>query len=1447
MIPKIKEINFPAYATLSSATATLNDMGERTITAQVKISGDIVPDFSYDWEVEFQGERYIQPLREPQASKGNDSICSIIDLTFHHKTIYDLKRFYFVKMVEVDSNTATVDKYIADLAVNLETFCVALQQVLDYYYNGAIRIDLKDAGQGVYAKESHYIQLQYTHIWDVLQRIYDLFGVRWIIVGNVIKIGYPTEEVAHTFKYGFEGGLLKVERQVQSVDIRNSLLGRGGDKNLPYRYFKDADPDNPDWSADPDWIPELANIYFTELRGKTFRDYVKGWKAKHYGGEPMSEPTEAYTKGFTDEKFDPVENVEDKESIAKYGLLQGGLENQEDKYPSIQGVVVEPYGRIDEVVGVERILADPNDKPESTEDMFMEISATLKAKPTSISANGTLTVGVTSDPFVVPEGKVGRFTQSPKFSASANVPFTVIQYRIVKGADGKYQNLKYTNTEYKWQEFDCELVDWILRYQDNGERVVDITRVESGRSLYVEASCVVSNFAKTIDNTSINEGTGLVQGTEKIPASTYPVVVNVTRNLDYSPFNGIVLSNTTDGFTPITTTSTVGANSSKQVILLSDEVEIPEDGATALDSIVNILAYTSSGGSADGFYTFSRDVKALNLETNELVSSINFPKGRYKIQTTVTLNNNANQSIGFEVQLLPTWVLFASTADSRWLPTFDIWVKNIWGTTRNDSETEEEYANRVWRPILGDRLGNEAKAVFTSGFLSSHSDYEFTITDYAYDTSAVHKGVTSEWRLTLAKSDAELEATGMYIPNASTGGNAIAGDTFFFIGIDMPHQYVLWAEQALDDYKREKLADTAHIKPTWVVQVDKVRLHQAQEGDSELLLDSLRVGNSLKLADSRFISGDYERLYLQSVTYSWQNDVNILPNVEVVLSDKVAVMANPVAEIQGEVEALTKQVNTISNIQQAVRSVGDKLYLRKDGLEDESNSPTRFAKQVTSKGYQGGIEGGQGWACYVDEDGNGVGEFDVIRARKSLQVNELVVNQITAIGGKEILSAARIEVSRIEDADNGIVCYFDTHNLTIGNLFQVDDVAYSQMFDENDIEIKYYKRRVVEVGTNYITLSRDDVNGDGAPQVSDIVVHFGNYTDPSRQYVIIRDVIGGGYERMLSGLTSVSATGEEYYFAGRELGGTPRWFVGDKNAHARYQDGVFKIKGQMEIGSQVGDGMTLVDGGAILSETITLKQQGTEDSAGISGIGDTDDSIRFWAGGTFVTWYGWRNEMDDVTMYSPTLPPAVGQGVVDLYYDTKSSPVYTNVQCVDRAFSLVGTFVYDPNYNLHTTDAPFRVTKGGDIFAESGFFGGGLVVKYTPVTGAIDLNTTSQRNFIAMSSFSTITLPNDTKFIGTVLNLTCPIGFTRNASAWTIRPSASGTLFHPRYTEANTATVSRKAMKPINELTFSDMGHIQLTCLPPAFYDPDDNGGKVTWMVTQDNALNLLADGTLIE
>lgn len=991
MIKDIKELNFPAYATLQQATVTINDMGSRSISTQVQISGEIVPDFSYDWEVEFKGERYVHPVRKPQGTKENTSMSAKIDMVFQHWAIYEMKRQYFVEMASTSAGTAVADKYIASLGLNLVNFVTAFNLVLNHYFGGRIIIKLNPEWQS--DPEAKFVSISYSYIWDVLQQIYDIYGVRWTIKTNAegvceILMGYPAEEASHIFEYGFEGGLLSVQRQVQSTEIRNRLLGRGGSKNLPYRYFKDKDSNNPLFEADPDWIPELANVAFTELRGKSFRDYVRGWKARHYDGNAMEEPTEAYLAGYNAEKFDPIEYVEDKDSIAKYGVLVGALQNNEDIYPSIQGAP----GDVDMIVDAEQVTDDDVDSAVENDSVTTNLESghqTYRNAP----ANSTVTIEtLTKRYFSVPEGKVGNLSMSLT-------------------ATGKY-----------------------------------------------------SDFG------------------------------------DYEETHPILKSDTVK-------------------VTIHDKITGAEVKLSSVP-VVNIPA-------GDYYYMISAEV-----ETN------------YDKTSMVTLN-------------IESVHLYTSTPDESegWRPTFDIWVRNIWGSSRNAGETDQKYADRVWLPILGDRMGNEARVVFASGWLSFSSDWEFPIVGYAYDDSK--EG--SHWRLTLAKSEAELEASGKYIPYE--GYNASAGDRFFFIGIDMPYEYVIWAEERLDDFKRDSLMQTAEVNPAWVIKTDKVRLNQDREG--AVLVDSLNAGSQIRLASKQFISGAYETLYVQSLTYKWTADTIMYPDVEVVVSDKAVVVKNPVAQIQSNIEAIQRQVGSMSNLQQIIRQICDKLYLRKDGISDVSKSPTKFLGKVTGENFRQGQIGGRDWGIYRDENGNAILEADKLVARQGILVTDLVVNEATYVGGLQIRSAAHMDVTSVEDAEAGYVCSFDQKQGSVTNKFTEDDVVLCQKFDADQSEVKFYKRRVVSVSETSVTLSKTDVNGTGVPAEGDVIIHYGNYTNKSRQFVIISDVIGGGYERMLMGLDSVASDGIEYYFAGKSADSKARWFVGSTEQYAKYENGQFTIKGNI--------------------------------------------------------------------------------------------------------------------------------------------------------------------------------------------------------------------------------------------------------------------------------------------
>lgn len=930
MIPQIKEINFPEYATLSTATASLVDMGDKTITAQVKIDGSIAPDFSYDWEIEFQGEKYIQPLRKPQGSKSNESISSIIDLTFYHKGIYNLKRYFFVSTVELEAGTIMADNYIVPLRLNIAEFVTYLNNVLKYYYGDTYKVFLNPDYE-YDETDRKDIDINYTKIWDVVTKIYEWFRVRWAWATQSdngeyysIKIGYPSNEVSHIFEYGFEGGLLKFERQVQNAEIANVVFGRGSSENIPFRYFKNKSEDNPTFPADPDWIPELENVYFANLRGKTFRDYVKGWKAKHYGGEVMSTPTEEYTRGYNDETFNPIEYVKDTESIAKYGEIQKGLEHNEEIKPTIQGVTIDGIGRVDQIVDVEPILVDESTENTEVESKLIDIEEDKRySEPSNIT---TKTYSIKTSTYQVPYGYKGSFIKDYKVSAIENVQATLYKY---SGDSGNpiIEDLSDKNWQLISEVQSLKLID-----ADTKAEVTNVVNINEGTNIYIEYIVKVSNFVKAYDDTVDDPFAGTI-GNAMTIGSNCNVILSFSWQLDYTPVHGQILGNYEDGATRKSQTETIPANGTSQVVFTTEQFTISEDNAPATSVE---MPYRITSSLKGGEYDPRPNVVAIDVNTGETVSPINLPAGTYYLQNSIQITNLASQQQTFKVELLPTYIYYSYDSTS-WKPTFDIWVKNIWSTAKKwisasiqtggkaRWETDYEYEHRVWDAILGNHLGNEAKVVFSSGRLSGHSDWEFLVADTPKrDISKTIDGVPSEWRITLYKSDAEVEATDKWLPSIMT--QASAGDHFYFVGIEMPHQYVLWAEERLDKYEREELDKVSDVDSTIVVQLDKVRLNQLQEGEVRPLLNSLRVGNNIKVADCRFIQSPYEILHLQSVTYTWDASTIMLPNIEVVLSDEIAIYSNPFADINrklGDAEDKIRDVRkaSLAKIDKAKKSI----------------------------------------------------------------------------------------------------------------------------------------------------------------------------------------------------------------------------------------------------------------------------------------------------------------------------------------------------------------------------------------------------------------------------------------------------------------------------------------------------------------------------------------------
>lgn len=1058
MINDIKELNFPSYATLTKATVNISDMGEMTITADVRIDGDISPDFSYDWEVMFHGERYIMPLRKPQCSKENTSTYSTVELTFYHWAVYEMKRNYFAEMTSTESGTAIVSKYEVPLSLSLSDFVLALNKVLNYYYKGSIVAELNP--EWISGSEKTTLNISYTYIWDLLTSIYENYSVRWYLKTNedgvcVIKIGFPAEEISHVFEYGFDGGLLKVERQVQSSDIRNILLGRGGNKNLPYRYFKDVDDANKSFNADPDWIPELENIYFSELRDAAFRSYVQGWKAKHYGGTVTKENAYvpwAWEKGYTDTYFNPVEYVKDDESIKSYGELYGAVETNEDIYPTIQGVEIEPYGRIDEVVDVENIISEEEQTEQEVEVRDVKFfGQETQVVPTSDFrefifpfTDEERNEGPDYDVFVVPSGKVSNLIP-PKIDVSAS-----------KG---------------------------------NGDR---------------------HDYAELVE----------------IKADYYAQPVGGT-SADWVPVSGI----------------------------------------------------------GEGSYYLGALITARNLSSDNL-------------EIIITVRN-------FSIQI-------GDKSNDAPHGTFNVWVKNIWGTSKETDEEDYQYEERVWLPIIGDRSNGDAKLVFSDGWLSLSEDYEFTIIGVPkFDTSKSLNGVDSHWRITLAKSDAEYDATGKYIPNENT--NASAGDHFFFTGIDIPYIYYVEAEKRLTAYKEEALEDVKDINPTWDITFDRVRIANKQDGEDVPLISKIKVGASIKIDDKRFITDGPKTLFVQSITYTYRestsDDAALIPDVSVVLSDKVYATENKIGMIQGQVDAMEKQLGSLSNIKQVIQNTCDSRYFRKD-ISDVSDKLARFHGGVSttkiksrrsvptekgigfsfdedeigrSKGYVDSLtvrdEGtirkviseivgskdfidgfaGEGFRIWKDDNGNWCLTVDVITARRSMIIYELLISKIRSVGGQIVVSASNGKVVYVyEEGDNYVIKFEEK------NTFEVNDLVRCQTWTGSDVKSYWVEvSALTDDGYGIIVPKSEFTNS--VPKEGDEIVLMGSTTNEKRQNVILISATEDGKPRVdvLNGIKEKSLEGSLRARLGNLEDIVDPWFPDGVNGDGLYSDNVY-LRGKFQ-------------------------------------------------------------------------------------------------------------------------------------------------------------------------------------------------------------------------------------------------------------------------------------------
>ena len=615
--------------------------------------------------------------------------------------------------------------------------------------------------------------------------------------------------------------------------------------------------------------------------------------------------------------------------------------------------------------------------------------------------------------------------------------------------------------------------------------------------------------------------------------------------------------------TPMVSTEGMVAFGADGVVSVFTDVFTVKDGRSeisfAFSSGVNVIdkGWGSHVIGPDSGYVISSTVKLYDASDDSVVDTKYFwvaysgvgaftdmGAGSYymelilNVSNTVTINeiNYSGASVPTDYNISVTASLgsvkiyeYVEGAEGAYKQTFDIWIKNVWGSAKGIGESDEDYMERVWSPLV---TTSDMTVMWSDGMLAG-GDYEFKVAkingvwQIFHDTSVIFGGISSEWRLTLIKSDSELEASNRQIPNIFQ--NAVPGNHFFFININMPYDpYVYDAELRLQSWMEAELAKADGEFPTFSVRPSKIFM------DSFTEVDKLRAGNTVRLRDVRLIGESYITQHIASLVLTF-NEASILPEWEMTITDEVNVDTNPIRLLQGEVRGLTSgALSSAQQIQEATRAMS-RTFLRKDGVSDTSYSPTTFnenikvGKNLVSKDFIQGDFGGTGMGFYRDVNGNTVLEVDKAVVRREMRVNELLINQVTFTGGKQVFSAAGVEVTAVEDITGAFRLYFDNKNGTKQNQFAVNDQAYCQRFDPGtNAVIKYYWSLVTAVGVDYIEISKTDSDGTGRPGEGDQVAQMGNRSNIARQSCLIIDQLNGGSVVQYAGISGYSLTNKNY-------------------------------------------------------------------------------------------------------------------------------------------------------------------------------------------------------------------------------------------------------------------------------------------------------------------------------
>lgn len=466
--------------------------------------------------------------------------------------------------------------------------------------------------------------------------------------------------------------------------------------------------------------------------------------------------------------------------------------------------------------------------------------------------------------------------------------------------------------------------------------------------------------------------------------------------------------------------------------------------------------------------------------------------------------------------------------------------------------------NICYNPVSVDENGN-LKAV-----REDYQDYIMQESDIKSDTLNQNSQTKEIW-IAVQK---ETSTLGVVMPNASAGFKPKQGDKFVITGIKAPSVLITAAERRLDEALIKHMSENNEDKFSYSVIFSRIFLQENPDFAAMLNENTkLTIKYNNELVDV-FVSN-----------YQVKIDDNTLVSAEVELVNSLEAGQSDIKQIiqsvEGEVVRGLDNIPTGGNSFNA--SIADKMYLSKvkrdtaqelinfekgltfgNGTHRITPEGVAIFKELVSQIFKSGANGsGFKLGNYSDSEDSYL-EVDRLLVRKAAEFVKLVIRELQSVGGEIVLSPASMKISKVQFLRAGTIlpkipslqydvyrCSFLTKqgDEEITNPFVVNDLVRCQTFNIKEdttanAKNKYYWRRVVKVGTDYIDiLALSGGNyGDSQPEVGDELVQMGNTTDVARQSVLYLSAYGSDSPsiKLYKGVNECTLDGKEIFVVSRD-------------------------------------------------------------------------------------------------------------------------------------------------------------------------------------------------------------------------------------------------------------------------------------------------------------------------